>query len=155
MFGAFFILGWIPMNPMLVFLLLTWIIPLMAQHQSVLGKWETIDDRTGEIKSIVELFERDGKVYGRILKIFPKPEQDQDPVCEKCSVHDPRHKKKIIGMEILRDLKVSGGEYDDGNILDPEVGKVYRCKIWIEQNNLKVRGYWGPFWRTQTWKPVP
>jgi uncharacterized protein (DUF2147 family) len=143
------------MNPILVFLLLTWTTPLEAQHNSVLGRWKTIDDRTGETKSIVELFELDGKVHGRILKIFPKPEQDQDPVCEKCPLQDSRHKMKIIGMEILKDLKPSGSEYDDGNILDPEVGKVYRCKIWLEQSDLKVRGYWGPFWRTQTWKRVP
>jgi uncharacterized protein (DUF2147 family) len=54
-------------------------------------------------------------------------------------------------MEILRDLKKNGDEYTDGNILDPEIGKVYRCKLWREGDTLKVRGYWGPFFRTQTW----
>ena len=54
-------------------------------------------------------------------------------------------------MEILRDMKKSDSEYSEGTILDPNNGKIYRCKIWIEDNNLKLRGYWGPFFRTQTW----
>ncbi|HEX5169320.1 MAG TPA: DUF2147 domain-containing protein [Cyclobacteriaceae bacterium] len=62
--------------------------------------------------------------------------------------------KKIIGMKILRDLIEADEDYLEGNILDPEVGKVYRCKIWLEEGDLKVRGYWGPFYRTQTWKKV-
>jgi uncharacterized protein (DUF2147 family) len=59
---------------------------------------------------------------------------------------------KVIGMEILQDLIKSGTEFTGGHILDPENGKVYRCKLWIEEGVLKVRGYWGPFFRTQTWK---
>jgi len=120
----------------------------------VLGKWKTIDDKTGETKSIVEIFEQQGKVFGKIIKIFPKPGDDQDPVCDKCATDDLRYRKKIIGMEILREMSPSGNEYANGNILDPESGKVYRCKIWVENNDLKVRGYWGPVWRTQTWKRV-
>ena len=54
-------------------------------------------------------------------------------------------------MEIIKGMKKSGDEYSEGNILDPEVGKIYSCKLWIEGNDLKVRGYWGPFYRTQTW----
>ena len=129
-------------------------LPVIGQN-GVLGKWKTIDDHTGETKSIVELFDRDGQVYGRILKIFPKPNDDQDPVCDKCHEEDHRYNKKIIGMEIIQDMKKSGNEFSGGNILDPEDGKVYKCRLWIESNDLKVRGYWGPFWRTQTWKRVP
>ena len=57
-------------------------------------------------------------------------------------------------MEILRDMVKNGAEYSEGNILDPESGKIYRCKMWTEEEDLKVRGYWGPFYRTQTWKPA-
>ncbi|MFN3840851.1 MAG: DUF2147 domain-containing protein [Cyclobacteriaceae bacterium] len=119
--------------------------------QSILGKWKTIDDVTGEVKSIVELYEGNGKVYGRVIQTFPKPGDDPDPVCTQCNSGDNRYRKKIIGMEILRDLIKSGNEYKEGNILDPENGKVYRCRIWLDGHNLKLRGYWGPFWRTQTW----
>ncbi|MBL7857067.1 MAG: DUF2147 domain-containing protein [Cyclobacteriaceae bacterium] len=127
---------------------------LALAQNSLIGRWKTVDDATGEEKSIVEIFERSGKVFGKIIRIFPEPDQDPDPVCDQCSVDDPRYKKKIIGMEIIQDMVKNGEELSDGNILDPEVGKVYRCKIWLEGNNLKVRGYWGPFYRTQTWKKV-
>jgi uncharacterized protein (DUF2147 family) len=124
-----------------------------CQAQTVTGKWITVDDNTGQEKSVVEISERDGKVFGKVIRIFPRPEKDPDPVCSKCPADDSRYNKKVIGMEILQNMKKSGNEYTDGTILDPEVGKIYKCKIWREGDNLKVRGYWGPFYRTQTWKP--
>ncbi len=120
-------------------------------HAQVVGKWRTIDDETNEAQSIVEIFERDGKVYGKIVKLFRKPGEDPDPVCDECEEQDERYKKKIIGMEILRNMVKAGEQYTEGTILDPNNGKIYRCKIWLEGNDLKVRGYWGPFYRTQTW----
>lgn len=119
--------------------------------QTISGTWKTIDDKTGKQRSIVEIFERNGKVFGKIIKIFPTAGEEPDPVCEECPEDDARYKKKIIGMEIIKDMQKSGSEYSDGNILDPEEGKVYKCKLWLEGNDLKVRGYWGPFYRTQTW----
>lgn len=121
---------------------------------SIIGQWKSIDDRTGETKSVVEIFERDGLIYGKVIKIFPKPGDDPDPVCNECDQKDERFKKKILGMEIIRKLKKEGSEYSGGDILDPEVGKVYRCKIWLDNTDLKVRSYWGPVWRIQTWKRV-
>lgn len=123
-----------------------------CQAQSVVGKWQTIDDNTGEVRSIVEIFETSGKIYGKIVKLFPKPSEDPDPLCDKCDPDDPRYNRKVIGMEIIRGLKQEGQEHAGGDILDPENGKVYRAKIWIEGKHLKVRGYWGPFFRTQTWR---
>jgi uncharacterized protein (DUF2147 family) len=129
-------------------------LPLFAFSQSAIGKWKTIDDNSGEERSIVELFERDGRVYGKIVKLFRKEGEDPDPVCDECDSGDDRHMKKIVGMEIIRNMKKAGNELEDGTILDPESGKVYRCKIWLEGEVLNVRGYWGPFYRTQTWKKV-
>lgn len=134
-----------------LFVLALIFVTLGARAQDVIGKWKTIDDETNEPKSIVEIFTRDGKVYGRITKLFRKPGEDQDPVCDECAKDDSRYKKKIIGMEILQDMVKSGIEYSEGHILDPNNGKIYRCKIWLEGNDLMVRGYWGPFYRTQTW----
>jgi uncharacterized protein (DUF2147 family) len=121
-------------------------------QSSVIGKWKTVDESTGEEKSIIEIFERNGKVFGKIIKIFT--DVDPDPICKECPEDDPRYGKKIIGMEIMTNLKKSGNEYSEGSILDPQDGRIYRCKIWIAGGNLKVRGYWGPFFRTQTWKRV-
>jgi uncharacterized protein (DUF2147 family) len=120
--------------------------------QSIVGKWKTIDDNSGEAKSIVEIYEKDGKFYGKVTKIFLNPNEDPDPVCDECDKDDPRYKKKIIGMEIIRGLKKDDDEFSGGDILDPENGKVYRCRLWVEKGDLMVRGYWGPFFRTQTWK---
>ncbi|SHG54462.1 Uncharacterized conserved protein, DUF2147 family [Chryseolinea serpens] len=131
------------------------ILPLMlvafsSQAQSIVGKWKTIDENTGEAKSVVDIFERGGKFYGKIVRLFS--ESDPDPVCDKCDEEDPRFRKKVIGMEILLDLERHGEEFSEGTVLDPEDGKVYRCKLWLEGKNLKIRGYWGPFFRTQTWE---
>jgi uncharacterized protein (DUF2147 family) len=106
---------------------------------SIFGKWTTVDDNTGEIKSIVEIIERDGEIYGRIVAILT--ESNPDVVCDQCGEDDERYNQRIMGMEIIQNLKKSGSEYGDGTILDPEDGKVYRCKLWVEDGQLKVRGY--------------
>ena len=123
--------------------------------QDVTRTWKTIDDETGKPRSVVLLVERDGKVYGTITEIFEQPGEEQDPICELCP--GDRKNKKIIGMEIIRDMKYdkSDSEYVDGEILDPESGSIYDCKIWVdeESGNLKVRGYVMFMYRTQTWLP--
>lgn len=122
--------------------------------QDVTGKWKTIDDETGEPKSIVEIYQKNGKYFGKIVKLFREPNQDPDPICDECPQDDPRYKKKVIGMEIIKDLEKSGEEYAGGTVLKPDEGKIYKCKIWLEEGKLKIRGYWGFFYRTQTWLPM-
>lgn len=122
--------------------------------QRVTGQWTTIDDKTGKPRSVVELFERNGKIYGKVFKIYTNPDEPADPLCQKCDKEDPRFGKKLLGMEILRGLQKDGDQYKGGTILDPENGKIYNCTIWLSGSNLKVRGYLGPFFRTQTWKKV-
>lgn len=126
---------------------------LSGYAQTITGKWRTIDDETGKPKSVVEIVEKNGKYYGKVIRLFRGNEEDQDPVCDKCPADDDRYKKKIIGMEILRNLLKDDDEYTGGTIIDPNNGKIYRCKVWLEGNNLKLRGYLGPFFRTQTWLP--
>ncbi len=121
-------------------------------YSQITGKWTSIDDNSGQPRSVIEITERTGKFFGKVAKIYPKPGEDPDPVCNKCLEDDPRFKQKIIGMEILKNLVKDGKEFTNGHILDPENGKVYRCKVWVEEKVLKVRGYWGPFFRTQTWQ---
>ena len=133
-------------------LLLLCLIPSLGLSQeSVIGKWKTLDENTGEARSVVEILETNGLIFGKVVRIFPRPEMEPDPICKKCSPDDPRYNKKVIGMEIIRKMERNGNEYSGGDILDPENGRVYRSKIWVEDGVLKVRGYWGPFYRTQTW----
>lgn len=119
--------------------------------QDVFGKWKTIDDETGKAKSVVEIYEKDGKAYGKIIKLFREPNEEQDPYCDKCE--DDRKDQRIIGMEIIRDMEKDDDEWEDGTILDPKKGTVYDCKIWVEDGKLQVRGYVAFFFRTQTWLP--
>lgn len=125
--------------------------------QSVFGKWKTIDDETKKPKSIVEVYEQNGKLYGKILELYRGPDEDPDPVCDECEEDDDRYNQKVVGMEIIREMEKDDDEWEDGTILDPKNGKVYDCKLWVDEddpNILNVRGYIAFFFRTQTWLRV-
>lgn len=124
-----------------------------AQSQSVLGKWKTVDDETGEAKSIVEVYEKGGKIYGKVVEIL-RAEHKKD-VCSKCEGADKN--KPILGMVIISGLKKEDSEYNGGTVLDPENGKKYKCYITLESpDKLKLRGYIGLsiMGRTQYWTRV-
>lgn len=145
------------MKPIFKFLVLSvcisfcFIAVSFAQDTSIVGKWKTIDDKTNEPKSIVQIYEKDGKYFGQIKELFRKPGEDPDPVCDKCPDDDPRKDQPTKGMIIIKDLVQDGDEYEGGTILDPKEGKIYTCKLWVEEGNLMVRGYIAFFFRTQTW----
>ncbi|SDJ97546.1 DUF2147 domain-containing protein [Microbulbifer yueqingensis] len=120
-----------------------------ASAADITGKWRTIDDETGQPKSIVEIYERNGKYYGRVVDLLMKPD---DTICEKCP--GARQGQPIVGMNIITDMVKKGDVYEGGQILDPAKGKVYDAKMWREGNTLKVRGYLGFFYRTQSWQRV-
>lgn len=120
-----------------------------AQSNDILGKWMTIDDESGQAKSIVEIFKKsDGKYYGKIVKLLQKPENEN---CVNCK--DDRKNKPLLGLEIIRGLKKDGNEFTGGNITDPKTGKTYKCTITRAGDKLNVRGYLGfsLIGRTQTW----
>lgn len=124
--------------------------PSVAQDDSnIFGRWKTIDDNSGEPRSIVEIYEKNGKAYGKIVSLFREPGEDPDPICDECTDH--RKDQKVIGMEIITAMEKDGSDWEGGEILDPENGNVYRCKIWRDGNELKVRGYIMFLFRTQTW----
>ncbi len=125
----------------------------LAEESSPLGRWTTIDDETKQPKSVITLYEEGGKVFGKIEKLFRAPNEEQNPVCDKCE--GALKNQPIIGMVILRDLKKDDDEWSGGTILDPGNGKTYKCKIAVEDGGkkLKVRGYIGLsiIGRTQHW----
>lgn len=134
--------------------LLLFCFSITASGQSIVGQWKTIDDESGKPRSVVEIFEKDGRFFGKITQLFREPGEDPDPVCDECE--DYRKGEKIIGMEIISDMKFDKGdnEYRKGEIMDPENGNIYDCKLWLDdEGNLKVRGYLLFFYRTQTWLP--
>jgi uncharacterized protein (DUF2147 family) len=123
---------------------------ISAWSATVVGFWQTIDDETEKPKSIVELYEKDGKVFGKVTDLITKPD---DSVCKKCK--GDLKGKPIVGMDIVTGLSAKDDAFQGGEILDPAKGKVYDAKIWLESpDTLKVRGYLGIFYRTQTWYRV-
>ena len=139
---------------LIAFLLFVLSISLSAQHEEITGLWKTIDDEIpGRVKSVVKIYIKDGKLYGDVVKLFRLPEEDQDPVCDKCDDDDPRKDQKVLGMTIITEMVLDedDNEWEDGEILDPKKGKVYDCKLWVENNKLQVRGYVLFFHRTQEW----
>lgn len=111
------------------------------------GRWTTIDDNTGKPRSVVEVTVKNGVLTGRIVDLYDKSKVGK--LCDKCPAE--RYNTPLIGLEIIRGMKQDDDEWEDGTILDPETGKVYDCKLWVEDGKLQVRGYVAFFFRTQVW----
>ncbi|PRX26551.1 uncharacterized protein (DUF2147 family) [Paraburkholderia sp. BL18I3N2] len=125
----------------------------MAQADSPVGTWQTIDDHTGQPKALVQISQDgSGALSGKVIKGLGANDQP-DRRCTACT--DTRKDQPILGMTIISDLKKDGDAWDHGEILDPENGKLYKCKMHLEDggNKLVVRGYIGVslLGRSQTW----
>ena len=115
-----------------------------GQAQSVTGKWKPFD---------VEIYEKNGKIYGKIIEILEKGKEDK--TCDKCK--GSKKDKPVKGMVIIEGLSKDGDNWEDGTILDPRNGKEYKCRINLENSDkLKVRGYLGVslLGRTQYWTRI-
>ena len=135
----------------LLLLTVTLFVSTLLMAQSPIGKWDSYDDETGELKSKVEIFKKKGKLFGKIEKVYGEAKANNS--CTKCK--GDKNGLPLVGLEIIENLSKDGNEWEDGTIVDPKNGKVYDCKIWLEGNDtLKVRGYVAFFYRTQTWKRV-
>lgn len=122
-----------------------------AQNTPV-GLWKTIDDDTGEPTSLVRIVEDQGVLTGKVEKgLKPNPERS---VCDLCT--DARKDQPIVGMTIIEGAKLGedGKAWVGGEILDPNNGKTYRLELMPldDGQRLRVRGFWGPFYRTQVWQ---
>jgi uncharacterized protein (DUF2147 family) len=104
-------------------------------------------------RGLVRISEVSGQYQGRLEKTFPQPGEDPNPKCDKCS--GSRRDQPVIGMTILWGMTKQGEEYQNGEVLDPENGKIYRAKMKLEDGGkaLHVRGFIGIslLGRTQIW----
>jgi uncharacterized protein (DUF2147 family) len=133
-----------------VFLSLMLIVATLVSAQvPFLGEWVTIDDASGEKKSVVNIYQADnGMYYGQIVTLF----EDPDALCTECK--DADYNQPIVGLTIVRDMQLIEGELRGGKVLDPENGKLYYAKIYLEKGNLILRGSLdkrGLLGRSQTW----
>lgn len=118
-------------------------------------QWQTIDDKTGEKKAVIQLTESGGKVSGKIIKVLNK--EKADALCTKCP--GSLKNKPVEGLQILSGLKADGNnQWSDGKLVDPESGKTYSGKFTLSDNgqSLKLRGFVGTpvFGRSQTWQRI-
>lgn len=140
--------------PVLVFFGL-FAVPLaaVADEATPVGTWKTIDDHTGKPRSYVQIAMNNGELEGVILKGFPRPGEPPNQKCELCP-GEFKGKPKV-GLKFMWGLKKDGDEYNGGHILDPDNGKIYKCKIYLDgsPDKLVVRGYIGIslIGRSQKW----
>ena len=112
-----------------------------SANQSITGFWTTIDDETKTAKSIVQIYEYQGKFYGRVVDLLKN----------KQATAKIKGNPKILGLDIIWDLSPDGDRFSNGHILDPQKGKVYGCEVWRDGDNLIVRGKIAFLGRNQTW----
>jgi uncharacterized protein (DUF2147 family) len=123
--------------------------------EDIIGLWQSIDDKTGAPKALVEIRkEADNTYAGKVVKLTPRAGYTPKETCVDCP--PPYTNKPIIGMDVLTGLKSTDGlNYTSGRILDPNTGKLYSMKAKLSSNGkrLHLRGYLGisALGRNQIW----
>lgn len=130
---------------------------VFAQGNTPTGLWETIDDGSNDPQSYVRIWVDNGELFGKVEKLIRKPGEHSDPKCIKCT--GDKKDQPILGMTILSGLRQEEDVWTGGLILDPDNGKIYKCRIKVEDGGrkLEVRGYVGfsLIGRSQVWHRVP
>lgn len=120
---------------------------------AAVGRWKTIDDKTGKVKSIVEIYPTtNGSLAGKVVEVLSS-DRGPNPVCDKCD--GERKNKPVKGMVILWGLKADGANnWAGGTILDPANGKTYKSKMELQAGGQKldVSGCIAFICRAQTWQ---
>ena len=127
----------------LLFLMLLLASRMACAGEGVVGYWTTIDDETNTPKSVVQIYEYQGKVYGRVVELFQNKE----------AVAKLPDEPKIKGLDVIWDMEQTKDKFTGGKILDPKTGKVYACDMWRDGDKLIVRGKIAFLGRNQTWEP--
>ncbi len=120
------------------------------------GLWQNVDDTTGKPRAEIRITDKGGVLSARIERSLGVDPSKEETHCSRCT--DDRKGQPIIGMVIIQGAQRASGSpwWEGGSILDPDNGKVYTLRLRASDDGktLLLRGYIGPFYRTQTWLRV-
>jgi uncharacterized protein (DUF2147 family) len=126
---------------------------------SAVGLWEQVDEKSGQAESWFRITEKGGIYYGQIVKTFPKPgeEPPEKWLCTKCE--GAERNQPVMSLQLIKGMQRDGLKYENGTIMDPRDGAVYRARMELSPDGqkLEVRGYLGIslFGRSQIWNRLP
>ena len=141
--------GFVSMKKLFIITLITFSYFQVMQSQ-VTGMWKSTDHIDDTERSVVEIYEQNGKYFGRVQKLLPTATVTHCTGCE-----GDQKNKSIIGMIIMADISKNSEGGTDGKIFDPTNGKWYSCDIeLVSPDKLKVIGYVGfpTLGKTMYWK---
>jgi uncharacterized protein (DUF2147 family) len=136
---------------------LAWSAPAQSAG-SPAGLWQAVDSDTKEPTGWFLITDHNGVFDGIIAKMFLKPGEDPNAICDRCK--DDRHDHPWLGLEFIRGMKPEGEDkFGGGTILDPRDGKIYKAtmKVTPDGQTLVVRGYIGfeLLGQNQYWTRLP
>jgi len=121
-------------------------LPAQNWQDNILGGWIN-----GDKDAKVEIYQKDGKYHGKITWLRNPNEEDGTPKVDDENPDENKQSQPIMGLVILKNFTFEDGMWKGGTIYDPKNGKTYKCEMWLDEKELKIRGYVGPLFRTETW----